>query len=136
MPTRRCITPKPTAETRPATTTNCWRAANCRPSSPTTTSNSFEALPDKPGDKLIYATGATMASDEQAIRTLMATWHSASAAGDVDAVLALMSDDVVFLMAGQPPMRGRDAFAAGMRGLLAQHRLVSNGTIEEIEVTG
>ena len=77
-----------------------------------------------------------MASDEQAIRTLMATWHSASAAGDVDAVLALMSDDVVFLMAGQPPMRGRDAFAAGMRGLLAQHRLVSNGTIEEIEVTG
>ena len=37
-----------------------------------------------------------MTSDEQAIRRLVALWHSATAAGDVDTVLGLMADDVVF----------------------------------------
>ena len=39
----------------------------------------------------------------------------ASAAGDVERVLGLMAEDVVFLLPGQPPMRGRETFrvAAG-----------------------
>ena len=41
-------------------------------------------------------------SDEQAIRKLIATWLSASAAGDTQTVLSLMADDVVFLVPGQP----------------------------------
>jgi uncharacterized protein (TIGR02246 family) len=41
-----------------------------------------------------------MNADEQAIRDLVASWHRATAAGDVDAVLALMADDVIFLVAG------------------------------------
>jgi uncharacterized protein (TIGR02246 family) len=40
-------------------------------------------------------------ADEQAIRELVQTWLRASAAGDLDQVLALMSDDVVFLTPGQ-----------------------------------
>ena len=44
-----------------------------------------------------------MSADEQAVRNLVASWHRATAAGDVDAVLALMADDVIFLVAGQPP---------------------------------
>ena len=77
-----------------------------------------------------------MSLDEQAIRKLVALWHSATAAGDVDTVLGLMSEDVVFLIAGQPPMRGRSSFERGLRGLLAQHRIESTGEIQEIDVSG
>ena len=45
-----------------------------------------------------------MQNDEQEIRQLVATWMAATKSGDVKAVLELMSDDVVFLVAGQPPM--------------------------------
>ena len=48
-----------------------------------------------------------MSADEQAIRDLVALWHSATAKGDVDTVLGLMAEDVVFLAAGRPPLRGR-----------------------------
>jgi uncharacterized protein (TIGR02246 family) len=44
-----------------------------------------------------------MQNDEQEIRQLVATWMAATKSGDVKAVLELMSDDVVFLVAGQPP---------------------------------
>jgi uncharacterized protein (TIGR02246 family) len=77
-----------------------------------------------------------MSSDEQAIRDVIALWHRATAAGDVDTVLGLMAEDVVFLVAGQPPMRGRDAFEHGLRGLLTQHRIESTGEVQEVEVSG
>jgi uncharacterized protein (TIGR02246 family) len=77
-----------------------------------------------------------MNTDEHAIRDIVARWHSATAAGDVDTVLGLMTDDVVFLVAGRPPMRGRDAFERGLRGLLAQHRIESSGEIKEIGIAG
>jgi len=77
-----------------------------------------------------------MTEDEQSIRALVATWHSSTAAGNVDGVLPLMADDVVFLVAGHPPMRGRGAFEKGLRGLLATHRIQSESVIEEIEVAG
>ena len=77
-----------------------------------------------------------MNSDEQAISSLVASWHRATAAGDVDAVLALMADDVIFLVAGQPPMRGRGTFEHGLRKLLGEHRIHSSGEIQEIVVSG
>src|SRR5262245_47399965 len=52
-----------------------------------------------------------MEKDEQEIRELVETWMAATKAGDVEAVLGLMTDDVVFLVPGQPPM-GRAEFAA------------------------
>jgi hypothetical protein len=52
----------------------------------------------------IYKRRSTMQSDEQEIRQLVATWMEATKAGDADTVLSLMADDVVFLVAGQPPM--------------------------------
>jgi uncharacterized protein (TIGR02246 family) len=52
-----------------------------------------------------------MERDEQAIRNLVSTWLSASKAGDTQKVLSLMADDVVFLVCGRPPMRGKPAFA-------------------------
>jgi len=55
-------------------------------------------------------------TDEEQIRALVDTWMRATKAGDIDTVLELMTDDVVFLMAGQPPMIGKAAFAAAARG--------------------
>ncbi|HSD38176.1 MAG TPA: SgcJ/EcaC family oxidoreductase [Rhodocyclaceae bacterium] len=51
-----------------------------------------------------------MRNDEEQIRQLVANWMTATRAGDVDAVLSLVADDVVFLMPGRPPMR-KDEFA-------------------------
>jgi uncharacterized protein (TIGR02246 family) len=77
-----------------------------------------------------------MNSDEQTIRDLVARWHSATAAGDVDTVLGLMAEDVVFLVAGHAPMRGWSSFESGLRGLLATHRIESTGVVQEIAVSG
>lgn len=77
-----------------------------------------------------------MNSDEQAIRNLVAAWHSATAAGDVESVLQLMSEDVVFLIAGQSPMKGRSTFEKGLRSLLTSHRIVSTGEVQEVAVSG
>jgi uncharacterized protein (TIGR02246 family) len=77
-----------------------------------------------------------MGSDEATIRALIQRWHEATARGDVDAVLALMSDDVEFFVAGKEPMKGRAAFAAGLRGLLKTRRIVSSGDVREVQVSG
>ena len=75
-------------------------------------------------------------SDEQAIRDVISNWLRATAAGDVDAILPLMAEDVVFLRPGQPPMRGRDAFAAGLRAALPQISIQGVSDIQEIQVFG
>ena len=77
-----------------------------------------------------------MSSDEQAVRDLVGLWHRATAAGDVDTILGLMTDDVVFLVPGQPPMRGRSAFERGLRALLERNRIESTGEVQEVEVSG
>ena len=55
-----------------------------------------------------------MTTDEHQIRELVARWLAATGAGDIDAVLSLMTDDVVFLVAGQEPF-GKQKFAEMMR---------------------
>jgi uncharacterized protein (TIGR02246 family) len=76
-----------------------------------------------------------MSTDEREIRDLIARWHSATAAGDIDKVLTLMADDAVFLVAGQPPLMGRAKFEIGLRKLLESHRIDSKGEIREIRVS-
>lgn len=41
-----------------------------------------------------------MNEDERAIRTLVMQWHAATRRADTDAVLALMTDDALFLTPG------------------------------------
>src|SRR5947208_9207061 len=77
-----------------------------------------------------------MQNDEQSIRALVADWQKAAAAGDLSKLLDLMAEDVVFYVVGQPPMRGREAFAAAFRAAVQQVRIESTATIEEIHVTG
>ena len=76
-----------------------------------------------------------MHSDEQAIRDLIATWLSASKAGDNEKVLSLMAEDVVFLLPGQAPMRGRSGFAAAQKGL-GQFDIDATSDIQEIRILG
>ena len=62
-----------------------------------------------------------MQNDEQEIRQLVSTWMAATKAGDVEKVLSLMADDVVFLMPGQPVMR-KSEFAVAARGSIKPGR--------------
>jgi uncharacterized protein (TIGR02246 family) len=77
-----------------------------------------------------------MDRDEQAIRAVIATWMEATAAGDLARVLALMDDDVVFLGAGRPPMRGTDGFAAANKAMEGRVRVEGAADIREIRVFG
>lgn len=77
-----------------------------------------------------------MSSDEAEIRGVIDTWMHASMAGDLETVLGLMSEDVVFLLPGQPPMRGREAFAKKFRGGPARMKLEGHSDIQELRVDG
>ena len=79
-----------------------------------------------------------MQSDEQEIRQLVATWMTATKAGDIETVLGLMADDVVFLLAGHPPMTGKAAYAAASKPPAGQEPLKFDGKseIQEIKVFG
>lgn len=79
-----------------------------------------------------------MASDEQQIRDLIATWMSATRAGDVATVLSLMTEDVVFLVAGAPPF-GKQKFAAAMTPAAPaapMPKFDGHSEIQEIRVVG
>jgi uncharacterized protein (TIGR02246 family) len=78
-----------------------------------------------------------MDNDEQEIRQLVSTWMTATKAGDVEKVLSLMADDVVFLMPGQPVMRKAD-FAAAARAQSAPDAPKFDGSseIQEIKILG
>jgi len=77
---------------------------------------------------------ARFSTDEQAIRDLVREWERATAAGDLPALLSLMSEDVVFLAPGQPPLSGRDAFANAFRSALQHLRIDATSEIQEIRV--
>jgi uncharacterized protein (TIGR02246 family) len=82
-----------------------------------------------------------MSTDEQQIRDLVARWTTATKAGDTATVLSLMTDDVVFLVAGRAePMRGKAAFAAALPPTPSPNvpAPTINGTsdIQEIVVAG
>ena len=75
-----------------------------------------------------------MSPDERAIRDVIATWLRASAEGDTATVLGLMSDDVLFLVAGRTPF-GKKEFAAGQNSL-ATHRIEARSEVLEVVVDG
>ena len=79
-----------------------------------------------------------MQNDEQEIRELVKNWMAATKNGDIETVLDLMTEDVVFLVAGRPPMIGKSAFAAAAQAQSGQGPVQFDGTneIEEIKVFG
>jgi uncharacterized protein (TIGR02246 family) len=75
--------------------------------------------------------------DEQEIRDLVTKWMAATKAGDVETVLSLMTDDVVFLLPGQPVMRKAE-FAAGAKSMAGPDAPQFDGKseIQEIQIRG
>ena len=74
--------------------------------------------------------------DKEKIREVVATWMRATAEGDLETVLSLIAEDAVFLIPGQPPMRGREAFATALRSGLGQVHIEGKSDIQEIHVAG
>jgi len=74
--------------------------------------------------------------DKQQIQNVITTWIKASAENDLDTVLSLMAEDVVFLLPGQPPMRGRTTFAAASSSMQGKMRIEGRPEIQEITIAG
>ena len=55
-------------------------------------------------------------SDESSIRLLVKRWMEASSRGDIEGILELMSEDVVFMVPGREPF-GKEEFAAILRAM-------------------
>jgi uncharacterized protein (TIGR02246 family) len=75
-----------------------------------------------------------MHSYEQAISQLVTTWLSATKTGDTEQVLKLMSDDVVFLTPGRPPMRKSDFVAS--QAAQQNFDIQGDSEIQEIKLPG
>jgi uncharacterized protein (TIGR02246 family) len=75
-----------------------------------------------------------MTDDERAIRAVVDEWFAATRAGNVDAVLDLMTDDVVFMVPAQEPF-GKEAYAAASRGM-ANVAIEGTSEIVELRVLG
>ncbi|ABX07229.1 SgcJ/EcaC family oxidoreductase [Herpetosiphon sp.] len=76
-----------------------------------------------------------MQDDQMVLRELVTTWIQATEAGEVSKILALLDDDVIFLVAGQAPLRGKAAFVAASAGL-SQFEIKINFEIQEIKLNG
>jgi len=76
-----------------------------------------------------------MGPDEREIRKLHSTWIDAVNAGDLDRLLTLMADDVVFLNPGQAPF-DRDAFSANFSAAHQRLRIRCLSELEEVVVVG
>lgn len=74
-------------------------------------------------------------SDRDQILALMQTWREATARGDLDTVLGLMTEDAVFLTPGNAPMN-RDRFAALFRGMGDGTRIEARQDVHDLAVCG
>ena len=78
-------------------------------------------------------------SDEQRIRNLVKTWMEATQKGDTEKVLSLMTDDVVFLVAGQKPF-GKESFAKASQQMKVGEKdgfqFEGTNEVEEVKVLG
>jgi uncharacterized protein (TIGR02246 family) len=75
-----------------------------------------------------------MTDDERAIRDLVATWMKASEAGDLNTVLSLMADDVIFMAPGREPF-GKEEFRAASK-TMKNVRWTGTSNIRELKVLG
>jgi len=73
-------------------------------------------------------------NDEQAIRELVDKWLAATKAGDLETVLSLMTDDVIFMVPGKEPF-GKEAFAANSKAM-KDYKVEATSDIRELEVSG
>jgi uncharacterized protein (TIGR02246 family) len=75
-----------------------------------------------------------MTEDERAIRELVDTWMEASKADDLETVLDLMADDVIFMTPGAEPF-GKEAFKAASESMSGT-AMDGRAAVREVEVIG
>ena len=78
-----------------------------------------------------------MQTDEDQIRQLVSKWMSATKSGDVDTVLGLMTEDVIFLIPGKSPMsKGEFAEVAKAQSSEQSPKIEGTSDIQEIKILG
>ena len=75
-----------------------------------------------------------MTEDEKAVRKVITDWIDATAKGDLDRVLSLMTEEMEFITAGGPPF-GKKQFAENSRGMKFT-AFSGRPDIREVEVAG
>jgi len=75
-----------------------------------------------------------MSTDERAIRDLYAKWRQAMLEEDLGGVLELVTDDAVFLVPGQPPVRGKQQLAQLFEAARGQFRIEFKSEFDEISL--
>ena len=75
-----------------------------------------------------------MSEDERAIREVVETWMDATRRDDIDMVLDLMTDDVLFMTPGREPF-GKAEFKANSEAL-SDARVDGRAEVREVEVLG
>ena len=75
-----------------------------------------------------------MSEDERAIREVVETWMDATRRGDIDRVLDLMTDDVLFMTPGREPF-GKAEFKENSEAL-SDARVDGRAEVREVEVLG
>jgi len=73
--------------------------------------------------------------DEQQIRNLIDAWMQASRSGDLETLMGLMADDVLFLTVGNPPMTRGD-FESRFRAMQGKVKIDGSPQIKEITIHG
>jgi uncharacterized protein (TIGR02246 family) len=83
------------------------------------------------------AVDASNRNDTGAIERFTAEWNAAMKAKDVTRLVSMVTEDVVFLPPGFPPIRGRQAVEAMYRSFFPQFsRIEQEAVSEEVEVMG
>jgi uncharacterized protein (TIGR02246 family) len=75
-----------------------------------------------------------MTDDARQIRELIDSWIAASNAGDVPALMDMMTDDVIFMTPGRPPF-GKAEFAADSERVKGA-AIDAHAEVQEIDVFG
>lgn len=77
----------------------------------------------------------SMSAEERLVREVVAKWVRASATADVTTMLALLADDMQFLVPGQPPF-GKEEFRAAWEGPMKGAKAECDAEVEEVLVSG
>lgn len=75
----------------------------------------------------------TTHQDELQIRAVIDTWAKATAEGNLNALLNLMTEDITFLIPGKPPMH-RSEFISAFQSMIHSVQALSRSTVQEITV--
>jgi uncharacterized protein (TIGR02246 family) len=75
-----------------------------------------------------------MSDDVRAIRNLIDRWMKASKAGDTNAVLNMMTDDVIFMTCGRDPF-GKEEFAESS-ATMKDMKIDGTADVKEVSVNG